>query len=100
VLIALILHPSETVTIVINYADANFLPVGRVIKPTFAMIVSMCKIGITEKNYAPNVMKNTIRMRKNEIVFILKSPKRGRQNIGGIIHIFSAIYPALCKRSM
>ena len=53
------------------------------------MIVSTCKIGITEKNYAPNVMKNTIRMRKNEIVFIGKSPKRGRQNIGGIIPTFS-----------
>ena len=39
VLIVLILLPSETVTIVIKYAEANFLPVGHVIKPIFATIV-------------------------------------------------------------
>jgi hypothetical protein len=78
----------ESATIVKHYAGANFLPVGFVIKKIFATIVSTYKIGITEKNYAPNVMKNTIRMRKNEIVLIEKSPKRGRQNIGGIIPTF------------
>ena len=53
---ALILPLLENVMIVINYADANFLPVGRVIKPIFARIVLRCIGMMIGKNYVLRVV--------------------------------------------
>jgi hypothetical protein len=97
---ALIVPLLKNVTIVIKYAEANFLPVGRVIKPTFAKIVLRCILMMIGRNYALCVAKQKRRTTKRESVLIGKSLKRGRQNIGVIGLIFSAIHLALCKRSM
>jgi hypothetical protein len=96
---ALILHPLETVMIVIKYAEVNFLPVGCVIKPTFATIVLRHNIGIIGSNYAVNVMKHIIKMRKNEIVLGEKRMKRMRQDTEGITHTFSQPFEKRSKRS-
>ena len=42
--------------IVINYAEANFLPVGHVIKPIFATIVLLFIAMMMEKNYVRNAI--------------------------------------------
>ena len=52
---ALILPLLKNVMIVIKYAEANFLPVGRVIKPIFAMIVLRFIAMMMEKNYVLRV---------------------------------------------
>ena len=91
---ALIVPLLKNVMIVIKYAEANFLPVGLVIKPIFAMIVLRCILMMIGRNYALRVVKQKRRMRKRESVLIVKNMRRGRQNIGVIGLIFSAIPPA------
>jgi hypothetical protein len=88
---ALILPLLENVLIVVKYAEANFLPVGCVIKPIFAMIVLRCILMMIVRNYALRVVKQKRRMRKRESVLGGKSMRRGRRSIGGIGLIFSAI---------